>query len=479
MITADFNHDGHMDLAVLTGLAEAQVNVLLGHGDGTFSYRSIYGSDASTGYGAGGLRAADLNQDGYLDLVTINGAGSISPMYGKPGGTFNAVLNTGPGWNNAVTTATGDFNGDGIPDVAVLYAGGVKQPRATVSIYEGRPSAHFKPLLTHYETATTGTTLAAGDVNGDGKLDLVAFGQSPSIGATYGLLLGKGDGTFEPVRALSLQPTACCGTELFLADVNNDRKLDIVSFDGVSLGNGDGTFRPFVPLAPVTGGIFASHFTIGDFNNDGKLDLAFITDDDLSAICIYLGDGTGAFNSSAFFSVTLPYGFPFNTYITVGHFSANGALGIVAGTSEQDSSAGVAAHGAMSLLAGNGDGTLSPPVTYQIPQDLEAFGIGDFNGDGLDDVAVLNGTLVSLFTNAGDGTLRPGIDFGAGGMGVGLFTPKLSIADFSGDGAKDIAGVDGLGVGLLLNSGGTAIRLAASPSSAAVRRARRPARECH
>ena len=67
----DFNHDGHMDLAVLAGFPQAQVNVLLGHGDGTFSYRSIYGSDGANGYGPGGIGVADLNHDGYLDLIAV------------------------------------------------------------------------------------------------------------------------------------------------------------------------------------------------------------------------------------------------------------------------------------------------------------------------------------------------------------------------------------------------------------------------
>jgi hypothetical protein len=477
VVAGDFNHDGHVDLAFLTGFEQTEVDVLLGHGDGTFAYRTIYGSDGANGYGPGGIRAADLNKDGYLDLVTINSSGTVSPIYGKPGGTFNAETNTPPGWNNAVSTATGDFNGDGVPDVAVLYASGIDKPRATVSIYAGRRDGQFKPLVTHYQTATTGTALAAGDINRDGKLDLILFGQSASIGSTYGLLLGKGDGTFAPVRSLNLQPTSCCGDQIFLADVNNDHKLDIVSSDGVSLGNGDGTFRPFVPFA--TGFIFATHFTLGDFNGDGNLDLAFISDDDLAVITIYPGDGKGNFSSTPSFSATLPYGDPFHTYIAVGHFTPNGALGIVAGTAEQDSSAGQFSYGAISLLAGKGDGTLSQPVTYQLAQDLEAFGIADFNGDGLDDVAVLNSgssdttgqgnySLVSLFTSAGDGTLRARNDFGAGGLGVFAFRPNLSIADFNGDGAKDIASVDGAGVGLLLNSAGTMVELTTSPNPAAV-----------
>ena len=233
-VAGDFNHDGHMDLAVITGFAQAQVNVLLGHGDGTFFYRSIYGTDGANGYGPGAIRAADLNQDGYLDLVTVNSGGTLSPMYGKPGGTFNAEVTTGPGWNNSVATVTGDFNGDGIPDVAVMYTDGLDHTRGTVSIYQGQKSGHFKPLMIHYPTGTAGSGLAAGDVNGDGKMDLVVNGESNIIGSQYGLLLGRGDATFAPVRALNLGPTGCCQSKMYLVDINHDHKLDIVSSDGVS-----------------------------------------------------------------------------------------------------------------------------------------------------------------------------------------------------------------------------------------------------
>ncbi len=474
VVAGDFNRDGHMDLAVLTGFPQAQVNVLSGRGDGTFSYRSIYGSDGANGYGPGGIGVADLNHDGYLDLITTNSSGTFSPMFGKPGGTFNAELSTGPGWNNAVSTVSGDFNSDGIPDVAVLYAGGLDQPRGTVSLFQGQGNAHFKPLVTHYQTATTGTAVAVGDINGDGKLDLVVYGRSPSIGSTFGLLLGNGNGTFQPVRPLHLQSTACCGEQLFLADINNDGKLDIVTYDGVSLGKGDGTFQPFIPLP--TDGIFATHFAIGDFNDDGKFDIAFITDDEFAEILIFHGDGKGAFNSSPSFSVTLPYGDAFNTFLRVGHFTTNGALGVVAGIREEDGPTGAIHLGEISILGGKGDGTLLQPVTYQLKQDLQEIAVGDFNGDGLDDVAALNSgaisvtppsnySLLSLFTSAGDGTLRPKGDFGAGGIGVYVFNPSLSIADFNGDGANDIVGVDGAGVGLLLNSAGSTVSLTVSPNS--------------
>jgi hypothetical protein len=231
----------------------------------------------------------------------------------------------------------------------------------------------------------------------------------------------------------------------------------------VSLGRGDGTFQPFIPLP--TGSIFTSQFVLGDFNKDGKLDIAFITFDEFAQIITFPGNGKGAFDPNPSLTATLPWGGSFNTSLAVGHFTTNGALGVAAGVRELDDGTGVIKPGAISVLGGKSDGTLLPPVTYPLTQDLVQIAVSDFNGDGLDDVAALSNSLLSLFTSGGDGTLRPKGDFGAGGIGVDVFNPNLSIADFNGDGAVDIVGVDGAGVGLLLNSAGSNVLLTVSPNS--------------
>ena len=121
VVAGDFNHDGHMDVAIMASPGQ---EILTGNGNGTFGYRTIYGNEGDTTEYPEGMAMADLNNDGYQDLVAVNPGGSTSVMMGKPGATFNAELidNLGPFSNNQ--TLAGDFNGDGIPDVAVLNNGG-------------------------------------------------------------------------------------------------------------------------------------------------------------------------------------------------------------------------------------------------------------------------------------------------------------------------------------------------------------------
>jgi hypothetical protein len=479
----DFNHDGHMDIATVTGEYESEVDVLLGNGDGTFSYRTQYGTDGAFAYDAHNIAAADLNGDGYLDLLTVNPSGTVSPLYGKPGGVFNAEVSTGPGWIGSDAIATGDFNRDGIPDTVVLYSPNPEAVQSSISVFTGTTSGHFKPLGTHYATGTTGTAFAVGDVNGDGKLDVVVVGDGTNNLPQYSLLLGNGDGTFQAARIMKLTAqNSGAIDQVLLADVNNDGKLDIVTLNGVSLGNGDGTFQQATPLF-ANDQFFGQHFALGDFNNDGKPDLAAISDDAPEPqVTIHLGYGNGTFNPTASATVTLNYGDYYRNYIALGRFTTNGALGVVTASVEQDLFTHTVAAGAITLIGGNGDGTLMAPATYQLPADFKAFAIADFNGDGIDDVAAVSQgsaanvpagdySTLSYFTSAGSGTLNPGIDFGAGQISEDNFSDNirtLAVADFNGDGAPDIAGLNFNSVGLILNSSGDSVGLAATPNPAAV-----------
>ncbi len=127
IVTGDFNHDGHADVAVVSS-QHSTVDVLLGHGDGTFSFRAIYGTDGNGSIAFGDLTAADLNNDGYVDLISADDSGFVSPVFGKPGGTFNAATEYALGWFSNNSTLQADFNGDGIPDLAVLNYGGRLPP---------------------------------------------------------------------------------------------------------------------------------------------------------------------------------------------------------------------------------------------------------------------------------------------------------------------------------------------------------------
>jgi hypothetical protein len=175
---------------------------------------------------------------------------------------------TGPDYAASVTVA--DLNGDGKLDLAVPSSGG------TVSILLGNGDGTFQPAV-NYPAGYAPASVAVGDFNGDGKLDLAVanFGIPCCSGprGSVAILLGNGDGTFQPPShyAAGSNPLS-----IATADFNNDGKLDLAvstDYSGVQvlLGNGDGTFQPAVRYNVPA---YAASLAIADFNNDGKPDLA-------------------------------------------------------------------------------------------------------------------------------------------------------------------------------------------------------------
>ena len=330
------------------------------------------------------LNQAGLNGDGYLDMITTNPSGWVGVMFGKPGGTFNAGATYALGSFTAQATAAGDFNGDGILDIAVLNYG-----PGSVSVMLGRGNGLFLPIPVRYKSGAVGTQFAVGDVNRDGKLDILVAQNPINNSAPYGLLLGNSDGTFQPGKLL--QSICDYGTnQLMLVDLNGDGNLDAVTQSGVSLGNGDGTFRKWMSFSTSDMDYAGQSFALGDFNNDGKLDLALSDWRLTNTISIHLGNGTGQFNASSSYHYIFPLEIQPGA-IAVGRFTRDGNLGVVAGSREQGSSYSQRiAHGMFKIFAGQGDGTLLPGNSFQLLQDLSEFSVADFNGDGLDDVAVFN-----------------------------------------------------------------------------------------
>ncbi len=268
----DFTGNGILDVVGFEctgGNEECYLNILLGNGDGTFSQGAY--SYTLFAYGIAAPLVGDFNGDGKLDLAVTLGGADIYVFLGNGDGTFQNPSISNVGGTYLELWAVGDYNGDGKLDVAGLDLGGLNNQ--VVEVFQGNGDGTFQtPTFTVVEPVTN--SVFSADLNGDNKLDLITLQGNADVPTnTYTVLLGNGDGTFQPgaVHSLSAAPT-----QATLADINADGKLDLVlsTFDQTSgtlllLGNGDGTFQSPTTLPGGPNG--AS--TAGDFNNDGKMDL--------------------------------------------------------------------------------------------------------------------------------------------------------------------------------------------------------------
>ena len=479
----DFNGDGIPDMAAAVYATESgTVSILLGKGDGTFQRPVNY----TVGYGAAAVAIGDFNHDGKLDLAVgvanyYYGSSNVSILLGNGDGTFQPAVTYSVQYD-PVSVAVGDFNHDGKLDLVAANSGS-----NTVSILLGNGDGTFQPQVA-YAVGNDPVSVAVGDVDGDHNLDLVV---ANAMSNNLSILLGKGDGTFQQ------QTTYAVGKDpvsVALRDFNKDGKLDLAvvvagapgspGVLAIVLGNGDGTFRPPVNY---TVGLSPSSVTVGDFNGDGNPDLA-VANLRSGNVSILLGEGNGAFQAGGSYApggnfvaaadlnsdgkldlvvcpgtdVTIVLlgngkgGFQTVENYAVGPTPYSVAVGDFNGDGNQDLV--VANHGyhTVSVLLGNGDGTFQPQVQYAGPsgQFPWAVAVGDFNGDGKLDFVVTNANtdpaFISVFLGNGDGTFQPPNTYPVGNGGL----TYVVAADFNHDGKLDLAITSGSnGLWILLGNG--------------------------
>jgi Bacterial Ig-like domain (group 3)/FG-GAP-like repeat len=305
------------------------------------------------------------------------------------------------------TVVVGDFNNDGIPDLAgingVVYVG-----TPSLVILLGNGDGTFSASATVPPNEDFPTIAAAGDFNGDGNLDL-------AIGNDYNaILLGHGDGTFsDPIFT---NVGAVGSGSLVSIDINGDGILDLVDPSdpsASSLGNGDGTFSPAPTLSALTGPL-----AVGDFNNDGIPDL--VTFDGPTFAHTLLGNGNGTF--------TTIDAFPLSSYqlLGVGDFNNDGFPDLITTANNNTS---------IVILLGKGDGTFTPSAPFPFSNSVFESAVADFNRDGKLDVALFSfsGGFTILLGN-GDGTLAAPLNL----TPARLIGPPFVVADFNSDGLPDI-----------------------------------------
>ena len=267
----DVNNDGLLDLGV-TGSERDTVDIFLGDGSGKFSLAPGSPSvvSASAEFTTHGLQLLDLNEDGKLDILTTsNQQNNFATMFGNGRGGFSpGPAATFPAGQGRYAFAFGDLDGDGHLDVIIASGNNESAEPGRVVMLRGDGKGAFKHLSeTPVPTGPRYVTL--GDVNGDGRPDLVLSHGSNQLS----VLLNQGGGKFAPGSTYDLGTAAWA---VAVADVNRDNSNDLVvaTVGSVTvLLNGKSGFAP-APGSPFRAGPGAYYLALGDVNKDGKLDIA-------------------------------------------------------------------------------------------------------------------------------------------------------------------------------------------------------------
>ncbi|HEY6807020.1 MAG TPA: VCBS repeat-containing protein [Pyrinomonadaceae bacterium] len=365
-----------------------------------------------------------------LSLIIVATCFTAASVYAQSA-TFNRTDYAATGNNNTL----GDFNGDGILDIASTALD-------NVVIMSGNGNGTFNPKVT-YPTGGPAQDLTSGDFNGDGKVDLVVTINDPNIGLA--VLIGNGDGTFAaPVNfpnASHLDSPAIVAT-----DVDNDGKLDVVVAHQIAcytspcvvgrsisvwLGFGDGTFQ--LPWEMEVGSGM-SRIVVSDFNRDGIKDLAIAGD--RSQVYVLFGVGNGTFLQQPTITLTADTLGVDATDIDLADFNGDGSPDLVVA---------IALNGSRTaILLGNTDGTFRRPSIItepgsRVPQYQV---VGDFNRDGFEDIALALGFgsngLMEILNGNGDGTFRAPVLYQQPPAKSSVSGGVLFTGDFNRDGKPDI-----------------------------------------
>jgi hypothetical protein len=500
---ADVNGDGKPDMVVTNWCASSSnctngsVSVLLGNGDGTFQTAVSYGSGGNEAFS---VAVADVNGDGKPDVVVSNWCvsssnctnGSVSVLLGNGDGTFQTAVSYSSGGNGVRNLAVADVNGDGKPDVVVANwcVSSSNCANASVSVLLGNGDGTFQTAVSYGSGGAFAFSVAVGDMNGDGKPDLVVINECTSnsncTNGSVSVLLGNGDGTFQTAVSYGSGGEDAYGVAV--QDVNGDGKPDLLVTNecasnsnctngsvSVLLGNGDGTFQTAVSYG--SGGEDAYGVTVADVNGDGKPDVVVANLCGSNSNCtngsvsVLLGNGDGTFQTAVSYSSDGESSFS----VAVADVNGDGKPDVVVANVCSASGCG---SGSASVLLGNGNGTFQGAASYSAGgQNASSVAVADVNGDGKPDMIAANQCAINSCANGsvsvllgnGDGTFQTEVSYASGGE----YSYSVAVADVNGDGKPDVMVASNCAinscangsVGVLLGNGDGTFQTAVSYSS--------------
>ncbi len=323
VVQGDFNGDGITDLAVMNNLdefADGDVAILLGDGRDGFALAGDY----DAGLNPLAMTTADFNGDGHPDLAFANGQSienNVSILLNNGDGTFGSTITlSDPDFPEYIVS--GDFNGDGHADLALGIS--VFGEETDLHIYPGNGDGTFGTMASYQGRRGTATGLSLGDLNGDGRPDLVlAINRSlrpPK--STLAIFLGSADGSFQT----ALENFSFLSGDLTIANLNGDQKPDLAVTDQAGSvayfqGKGNGSFEApieygagFVPISVVA----------GDLNGDGTLDL--VVGHVFGTVSVLVGEPGGTFDSPVTYANGSSASVSIGDMITLGRFDSSKRL---------------------------------------------------------------------------------------------------------------------------------------------------------